>query len=428
MTTAVATAPAKPETKALTIVERVEQSPAIVMLDSRSSGLLELLPSAAAVSRFRRIVIQAIAKTPALLECTPESLVLAVFEAAQNGLEPTGAVGGAHLVPFNEKVAKNPDRWEKRVQMIPDYRGVIRLVTAPDPITHAPSEVLAIEAGVVKEGDEFDYARGTEAWIAHKPSLQPDRSARATTHVYSVARLRNGERLIEVMDRADVERIRQKRRNADAFSPWSTDWDEMGKKTVVKRHSKYLPVRPEVRSILARDDDEREDIAVDATPAAAPGQRKVDRLAQRLATAAPAETEAPSPDDAAAAPEQSAGEDVVEGTFEEVPEPAEPDAAADDGQLTPGARLREAIVDTADANAGDKAASPAAVGQLLEGPFKGWDRELVRDGITALFGAESYTKPRAHEVAAIRTVADSMTPVAFLAAWRSMLPDNEAAS
>jgi recombination protein RecT len=269
---------------ALTVVERVEQSSAVMMLDARGQTLVDLLPDAAAATRFRRVVLQALIKNPELLECTPESVVLSVFEAAAQGLEPTGAAGGAHLVPYNVKVSKNPDRYEKRAQLIPDYRGVIRLVTKP------PSEVTSLEARVVKEGDEFSYTLGTDAHVHHVPSMAPARSEKATTHVYAIARLKSGASIPDVEDRAGIERV-QKRGRGSAFSPWSTDWDEMAKKTIIKRISKVLPVRPEIRSILVRDDELGGEDGVDDGPTAAPpGPTRTARLVSRLrAQSAPVE-------------------------------------------------------------------------------------------------------------------------------------------
>ncbi|MES2210937.1 MAG: recombinase RecT [Chloroflexota bacterium] len=269
-----------PERALTTVVDRVETSPAIALLDQRATSLVELLPDAQAAARFRRVVIQALAKNPDLLECTPESVVLSVFEAAQQGLEPTGAAGGAHLVPYKVNVGtRQSPRYEKRAQLIPDYRGVIRLVTKP------PSDVVSLEARVVKEGDDFSYELGTEAAVHHIPNLLPGRSEKATTHVYAIARLKNGSSIPDVEDRAGIERI-QKRGRGSAFSPWATDWDEMAKKTIIKRIAKVLPVRPEIRSILVREDEfGGPDEPEERPEPASRGRSRASRLAARLGTA-----------------------------------------------------------------------------------------------------------------------------------------------
>jgi hypothetical protein len=131
-----------------------------------------------------------------------------------------------------------------------------------------------MEARVVKEGDEFSYQLGTEAFVNHVPTLDPGRSAKATTHVYSIARLRRGGApLVDVEDRAGIERV-QKRGRQGGFSPWSTDWDEMAKKTIIKRHAKVLPVRPEIRSILVREDELGGDRRRPATSRTRPRRRQ----------------------------------------------------------------------------------------------------------------------------------------------------------
>lgn len=383
-------AAAAPQSTALTIVERVEKSPAVMAIDANSQALVDLLPDAAAVSRFRRVVIQALMKNPELLECTPESVVRSVFEAAAMGLEPTGASGGAHLVPYNVKVSKNPERYEKQAQLIPDYRGIIRLVTKE------PTQLLSLEARVVKEGDEFAYAEGTEAVVHHVPSLSPQRSAKATTHVYAIARLKNGTSIPDVMDHAAVERI-QKRGRGAAFSPWASDWDEMAKKTVIKRISKILPVRPEVRSILVREDELGD--GEPGSPAAAPtGPTKVSRLAQRLAV--PATTAPADP------PAEPGVGDVVEGSFTEAP--------ADEPTLGETIRIAAAASDL------EGPASADDVAGVLGSTFKGWSRELVLEGIRTIFGDEAVNHPSSAQVAALRLVGDSLPAVQFLAGWREL--------
>jgi recombination protein RecT len=304
---------------ALTVVERVEKSPVVMALDARGQALVELLPDAAAATRFRRVVIQALIKNPELLECTPDSVVLAVFEAAAQGLEPTGGAGGAHLVPYNVNVgSKQQPRYEKRAQLIPDYRGVIRLVTKP------PSEVLSLEARVVKEGDEFSYQLGTESFVHHIPSLAAGRSEKATTHVYAIARLKNGASIPDVEDRAGIERVRARGGRGGGFSPWATDWDEMGKKTIIKRISKVLPVRPEIRSILAREDEltGATEGDVDVTVSAPAGPTKAARLASRLTASPVAAEPGEDPRWLQEAPDQPtapvAAEPVVEATETDV--------------------------------------------------------------------------------------------------------------
>lgn len=235
---------------ALTVQERVEQSVVAQQLSGQGRALVSLLGSELEVRRYQRLALQAIAKTPALQECTPDSLVLAIVEAAGMGLRHFGA-GGAWLVPYRVNVgSKDNPRWESHAQMIPDYRAIVAI------ITRKGSEVRALEARVVKEGDAFDFGEGDYGtWVEHKPSLDADRSQRVTTHIYTRAHLRaGGPPLYHVIDRGRAEAIRLRAKKKGAFSPWDSDWDEMAKKSCAKAHAKWLPVPADVLDLFARED------------------------------------------------------------------------------------------------------------------------------------------------------------------------------
>ncbi len=224
-----------------------EQHPLAEQLDKRQAALAEMLPGGErAAQRFKRVVTQAVIRTPSLMECTQTnaglaSLMAAVMEAATLGIEPTGVLGGAHLVPFKGKA-----------QLIIGYRGLIELA-------RRSGEIESIEARVVREGDDFAYQYGTEAAVRHVPLL--DAETRPLTHVYAVAKLRGGAVQFEVMTREQVESIRNqssgykyaessKRRD----SPWHLHDAEMWRKTAVRRLVKYLPIAVEARDLIERDD------------------------------------------------------------------------------------------------------------------------------------------------------------------------------
>lgn len=387
---------------ALTIVERVEQSAVIAALDARATALMDLLPDEAAVARFRRGVVLAVTKNPDLMNCTPQSIVMACFEAASQGLEPTGAAGGAHLVPYKQKDGT------KTAQLIPDYRGVIRLVTKPG------SDVVSIEARVVKEGDEFAYQLGTDAFVNHVPSLAGDRSTHATTHVYAIARLKGGAAIPDVEDRAGIERIRKRGANA-AQSPWVTDWDEMAKKTLIKRLAKVLPVRPDVRAILSREDELAGEADADPSiPALPAGPTAAARLASRLR---------PGPRNVTPASEAPGAADPFDpptGTGATDAAAADPGAAADaapwaSSDAEPG--LVEKLRTNAEAS-GLVGAATAPQKEQLAALFTGldWPSETL-PVLVDVFGPATAKSLTAAQAQALISLAGSMGDDAFLAEW-----------
>lgn len=197
------------------------------------------LPRHMTAERMLRIALTAIQRTPKLLECHPITLVGAIIQAAQLGLEPDGVAGHAYLVPFWNK---NKNRFE--AQFIPGYRGLIDL-------SRRSQEVVGIEARVVHAKDKFKFSFGLNPVLEHEPSILPDPGI--PIYFYAVARLKGGLTQFDVMTATDVDKIRARSKAKDS-GPWVTDYEEMGKKTVIRRLSKLLPVSIELHRAVALDE------------------------------------------------------------------------------------------------------------------------------------------------------------------------------
>lgn len=202
------------------------------------------LPKSMTAERLTRIVMTECRKTPALLNCAPESFYGAVLQCAQLGLEPGGALGHCYLLPFGNGKAKDG---RPNAQLIIGYRGMIDLA-------RRSGQISSINAYVVHEADEFSYELGLHPDIKHKPSASADRGP--VTFVYAVAVLKGGGVQFEVMSRAEIEAVRKQSKAADS-GPWVTHWEEMSKKTVIRRLFKYLPVS--IEAVRAVEVDEKTD-------------------------------------------------------------------------------------------------------------------------------------------------------------------------
>jgi recombination protein RecT len=225
-----------------TALATTSEHPIVTALTERSDAIQALLPKGADIERFKRVILQSINRNPDLKKCSPSSIVDAAAEAARLGLEPSGAIGGAWLVPYGTTA-----------QLIVDYRGLVELA-------RRSGEIAAIDAAIVRQADQFKVVRGTTPSIDHVPDLEapspadPADENNPVTHVYAVARLRNGQRQFDVMTRDEIERIRGRSRAGNA-GPWRTDWHEMAKKTVLRRLSKTLPLTVEVRALIEMEDE-----------------------------------------------------------------------------------------------------------------------------------------------------------------------------
>ena len=58
------------------------------------------LPSVITQERFTRMALTAVSSNPKLADCTPQSFMGALMQAAQLGLEPNTPLGQAYLIPF----------------------------------------------------------------------------------------------------------------------------------------------------------------------------------------------------------------------------------------------------------------------------------------------------------------------------------------
>ena len=191
--------------------------------------LSQALPSHVKVDRFVRICLSTVQKNPELLDCEPATFIAAVYQCAQLGLETDGVLGQAYLVPFKNKGVKE-------VQLIPGYRGLMKLA-------YQTGEVSSIRARVVRERDKFGYGFGLFERLEHEPHRGQD--AGELVAVYAVARIKGVEDpLFIVLERWEIDKIRE-RSKASQNGPWVTDYDEMAKKSAIRRLCKMLPASVE---------------------------------------------------------------------------------------------------------------------------------------------------------------------------------------
>lgn len=256
------------------------------LFELASPKLAKVLPQHLTAERLTQVALACITRTPKLLKCTPTSLLQAVMQCAEIGLEPGSVLGEVYLVPFGDQVT-----------VIPGYRGLVSLARRSGAVTD-------IESAVVREGDKFKYERGIELVLKHRPLLDGDQD-RKIVAVYMVAHLKGTTRPhVEVMSIDDVLRIKARSKSAND-GPWVTDFAEMARKTVVRRGIKMLPMSVQMARALEIDDE-------DFTDADGPGP-----VIDVTASTEQAETnfKRKVKDKAARAPELAPAPGVIEDSF-----------------------------------------------------------------------------------------------------------------
>jgi recombination protein RecT len=218
--------------------EEKEKTPdvkALIQGDTYRKQFAMAMPRHMKPDRFIRIAITAITKNPKLAQCTQASLVSCLLDLSALGLEPDGR--RAHLIPF-----MNNKTGQMICTLLIDYKGLVELAMNT-------KEVSNIHADVICDEDTFVYNLGQVE--KHQIDFRKDRGKMYA--VYCIITMKDGTKKCEVMTKAEVDAIRKRSKSAND-GPWVTDYNEMSKKTVFRRASKWIKLSPEVREKLEKDD------------------------------------------------------------------------------------------------------------------------------------------------------------------------------
>lgn len=217
-------------------------------IKSMEGEIKKALPSVITPERFTRIVLSAISVNPKLAQCTPASFLGAMMTSAQLGMEVNTPLGQAYVLPYNNK-----GTMEAQFQL--GYKGLIDLA-------YRSGEVEVIQAHVVCENDEFTCEYGLEPKLTHVPA---DSNRGEPIKVYAVFKTKSGGFGFEVMSMEDVRNHAAKYSKAygSAYSPWKTSFEEMAKKTVLKRVLKYAPLKSDFVRAAVQDEVIKKDLAAD---------------------------------------------------------------------------------------------------------------------------------------------------------------------
>lgn len=198
------------------------------------SAINRALPRHLKPEKIISAAMTAVSLQPKLLDCDSNTVLRSVILASQLGLEPGGALGSAYLVPYG-----------RQCQLIVGYRGLIDLA-------RRSGQVLGVEARVVYDCDEFHIEYGTESKVVHTPAQERPEGSRFLG-AYAVIHIRDGRPLIEWMSKTEIDRIRNLSR-AGKSGPWADHFDEMARKTVVRRAMKYAPLTTELATAIQADE------------------------------------------------------------------------------------------------------------------------------------------------------------------------------
>lgn len=218
------------------------------IIQSMEKEFKRALPEQVGVQRFVRVAITVVRTNPNLMKCDGMSIVAALMQSAQLGLEPNTPLGQAYVIPYkNKRIINGQTTWVDEAQFQIGYKGLITLALRT-------GEYKAIYAHEVYANDEFEYSYGLDKNLHHVPADEP---IGEPVKYYAVYHLKNGGYDFVVWSKTRIDYHAKKYSKAvqkDHNSPWKTDYDGMAKKTVLKEVLKYAPKSIEFAQQLAADE------------------------------------------------------------------------------------------------------------------------------------------------------------------------------
>jgi len=203
-----------------------------------AAGIEAVLPKGTTMDHFIRCASIAMVQSKDLGEASQDSIIMALTMCAKDGLVPDNKE--AALVTFNTKVKGlngQRDEWVKKAQYLPMIDGVIKRA-------RMSGQVASMAAKAVYKNDEFNYWMDENGeHYKYVPKFGDERGELMLCFAY--AKLTNGELLIEVMTKADIDKVKAASKTS-AYGPWVDWYDRMGCKAVMHRLCRRLPNASEI--------------------------------------------------------------------------------------------------------------------------------------------------------------------------------------
>lgn len=206
------------------LIERVhEQKDRFTKLDMANGRLLDFTQECL----FARQQLLKNNKTLEAASKNPNSLQAAILNVAAIGISLNPATAHAYLVPRDGAICLDIS-----------FRGLVKIATDSGSIKWAKVEL-------VYESDTFEWLGPSTVPVHRADPFAPKDKRGAMIGGYCIAKLPDGDTLIETMGAEQIYKIRNTSKAYKTNSgPW-VDWpDEMAKKTIIKRAYKSWPQTP----------------------------------------------------------------------------------------------------------------------------------------------------------------------------------------
>lgn len=206
--------------------------------------------------RMLRLCVNAVKKTPKLMDCDPQTVLGAMMTSAALGLEPNTIQQQAFLIPYKKraKVGQNwVDVYDCQFQV--GARGFITL-------GYRSPHIRSMSSGAIHDRDLFEHMEGSQSFLKYAVQLRGGRGdlIGAFSHVVlesgreeacvlpldELMKIRDKSEtfraLVRNIETAENQKEREKAERNLAETPWVMWIDDMASKSAIKKHAKRLPI------------------------------------------------------------------------------------------------------------------------------------------------------------------------------------------
>lgn len=236
-------------------------------------GLTKVVGKYMTADKMASLCINAVKKTPRLLECDPLSVTGAMMASAALQLEPNTVQQQAFLIPYKKRV-KVGDQWIDAYdcQFQVGSRGFVTLA-------YRSPVIKFLTAEAIHENDKFEHQLGTDTFLRYSKSL---RNRGELIGSFSYVLFNSGaegscllplEEILKIRSKSETfrtltrnlaepkdEKARLRAQQQLDETPWVMWEDDMSSKSAIKKHAKQLPLADGGGAMaLAADMDDRAD-------------------------------------------------------------------------------------------------------------------------------------------------------------------------